>query len=47
MPVPRPVADVFLIDEGFGGPVDRLGHGLQRAFIFTLLQHLTRSAIAG
>lgn len=44
MPVPLPMADVLLRDDGFGGPVDRQGHGLQRAFIFTLLQHLARAA---
>jgi hypothetical protein len=44
MPVPLPMADVSLKDDGFGGPVDRQGHGLQRAFIFTLLQHLARTA---
>lgn len=43
-PVPLPVADVSLSDDGFGGPVDRQGHGLQRAFIFTLLQHLARTS---
>lgn len=41
--VPMPNADVTLHDDGFGGPVDRQGHGLQRAFIFTLLQHLARA----
>ena len=46
MPVPLPMADVSLKDDGFGGPVDRQGHGLQRAFIFTLLQHLARAAVA-
>lgn len=45
MSVPLPMADVFLKDDGFGGPVDRQGHGLQRAFIFTLLQHLARTAV--
>lgn len=45
MPVPLPMADVYLKDDGFGGPVDRQGHGLQRAFIFTLLQHLARTAV--
>lgn len=44
MPVPLPNADVTLGDDGFGGPVDRQGHGLQRAFIFTLLQHLSRAS---
>lgn len=43
-PVPLPVADVSLSDDGFGGPVDRQGHGLQRAFIFTLLQYLARTS---
>lgn len=45
IPVPLPMADVFLKDDGFGGPVDRQGHGLQRAFILTLLQHLARTAL--
>ena len=45
LPVPLPMADVILKDDGFGGPVDRQGHGLQRAFIFTLLQHLARTAV--
>lgn len=38
--VPLPTADVLLNDDGFEGPVDRKGHGLQRALILTLLQHL-------
>jgi putative ATP-dependent endonuclease of OLD family len=38
--VPLPNADVLLEDGGFQSPVDRQGHGLQRAFIITLLQHL-------
>ena len=44
-PVPLPMADVELSDDGFGAPVDRQGHGLQRAFIFTILQHLARTTI--
>tara|TARA_R100001129_G_scaffold44635_1_gene30603 strand:- start:5027 stop:6994 length:1968 start_codon:yes stop_codon:yes gene_type:complete len=44
-PVPLPMADVELSDDGFGAPVDRQGHGLQRAFIFTILQHLARSTV--
>ncbi len=44
--VPLPAADVFLNDDGFEGPVDRKGHGLQRAFIFTLLQHLAKATSA-
>src|SRR3546814_11996100 len=46
MPVPLPMADVFLKDDGFGGPVDRQGHGLQRAFIFPLPQHPARRSDA-
>lgn len=41
-PVPLPIADVSLSDDGFGGPVDRQGHGLQRAFVLTLLQQLAK-----
>ncbi|WP_300579094.1 AAA family ATPase [Phenylobacterium sp.] len=44
VPVPLPNAEVSLSDDGFGGPVDRQGHGLQRAFIFTLLQHLAHAS---
>ena len=43
-PVPLPIADVSLKDDGFGGPVDRQGHGLQRAFVLTLLQHLAKTS---
>lgn len=38
--MPLPTADVALEDGGFQTSVDRQGHGLQRAFIITLLQHL-------
>lgn len=41
--LPLPTAEVQLDDEGFLGPVDRKGHGLQRAFILTLLQHLAKA----
>lgn len=43
MTVPLPTADVSLTHDGFGGPVDKQGHGLQRAFVFTLLQRLARA----
>lgn len=42
-PMPLPNAEVSLHYDGFGGPVDRQGHGLQRAFILTLLQHLAKT----
>lgn len=35
-----PAADMTLDDDGFISAVDRTGHGLQRALIITLLQHL-------
>ncbi len=41
--LPLPTAEVQLDDDGFVGPVDRKGHGLQRAFILTLLQHLAKA----
>lgn len=44
--VPLPNAAVALDDDGFAGPVDRKGHGLQRAFILTLLQHLAKATAA-
>jgi putative ATP-dependent endonuclease of the OLD family len=38
--LPLPNADIKLDEDGFEAPVNRTGHGLQRALIFTLLQHL-------
>jgi predicted ATPase len=38
--IPLPQADVKLIEDGYSSTVSRTGHGLQRAFILTLLQHL-------
>lgn len=38
--VPLPKAFVRLEEDGFQAPVDRVGHGLQRAFILSLLQEL-------
>ena len=38
MPTPRALPE--LIEDGFQAPVSRTGHGSQRAFILTLLQHL-------
>lgn len=40
--VSLPLADVSLVEQGYTGPVENKGHGLQRAFIFTLLQHLAK-----
>lgn len=42
--IPLPTADMWLDDDGFAGPVDRKGHGLQRALVLTLLQHLAKAS---
>jgi hypothetical protein len=44
--VPLPKARVGLVEDGFRASVSRTGHGLQRAFVITLLQHLA-IAVAG
>ncbi|HEX9430335.1 MAG TPA: AAA family ATPase, partial [Candidatus Bathyarchaeia archaeon] len=38
--IPAPKADIRLVEDEFESSVERTGHGLQRAFILTLLQHL-------
>ncbi len=38
--VPIPLASAMLVEDDFEGDVSRKGHGLQRAFILALLQHL-------
>lgn len=38
--IPMPKANVKLLEDGYSAAVARTGHGLQRAFILTLLQHL-------
>lgn len=38
--IPLPKADVKLIEDGYPSTVAHTGHGLQRAFILTMLQHL-------
>jgi len=43
--LPLPKADVRIVEDRFEMPVTRMGHGLQRAFIFTLLQHLAVASI--
>lgn len=37
---PLPKAEVKLQEDGYSASVNRTGHGLQRAFILTMLQHL-------
>ncbi len=38
--LPLPKADIRLVEDGYACPVSRTGHGLQRAFVLTMLQHL-------
>lgn len=38
--VPMPQAHTKLLEDGYESSVERTGHGLQRAFILTMLQHL-------
>ena len=39
--IPLPSAIANLTEDGYSATVDRTGHGLQRVFIMTLLQHLS------
>jgi len=38
--IPLPTARATLIEDNFEGEISRKGHGLQRALVLTLLQHL-------
>ena len=38
--IPMPRAQIRLQEDGYESTVERTGHGLQRAFIVTMLQHL-------
>ncbi len=38
--IPMPQADAKLIEDGYETKISHTGHGLQRAFIVTMLQHL-------
>ena len=38
--IPMPETEVRLSEDGYNAPVPQTGHGLQRAFILTMLQHL-------
>jgi len=38
--IPMPKADIKLVEDEYPASVERTGHGLQRAFIVTMLQHL-------
>ena len=49
VPIPMPEAEVKLMEDDYESRVERTGHGLQRAFIITMLQHLNsaRTGSAG
>lgn len=38
--IPMPEADIKLVEDEYSSSVERTGHGLQRAFILTMLQQL-------
>ena len=40
IPIPMPRTQVKLMEDGYESTVKRTGHGLQRTFIVTMLQHL-------
>ncbi len=44
--IPMPQAQVKLSEDGYESAVGRAGHGLQRAFILTALQHLAATQVA-
>ncbi len=43
LPIPSPIPT--LIEDDFEGSIDRKGHGLQRALLFSLLQHLAVTSL--
>jgi putative ATP-dependent endonuclease of OLD family len=43
--IPPPSANVRLVEDGFPTLVSKSGHGLQRAFILSILQHLSASRL--
>lgn len=42
--IPTPRVQLLMSEDGYATPISRTGHGVQRAFIITLLQHLAMSA---
>ncbi len=45
--IPLPQAEVKLVEDDYASAVIRVGHGLQRAFILTMLQHLSVAQTLG
>ena len=42
--VPTPKADMRIVEDGYAAHLENCGHGLQRAFILTMLQHLAMAS---
>lgn len=42
--VPAPKADMKVVEDGYPAPIENCGHGLQRAFVLTIFQHLTKAS---
>ena len=45
--IPMPEAEVKLMEDDYESRVEKTGHGLQRAFIITMLQHLNAARTVG
>jgi hypothetical protein len=44
--IPMPKAEVKVVEDGYPSTVERTGHGVQRAFILTALQHLALAQVS-
>jgi len=44
--IPMPKAEVKVVEDGYPSAVERTGHGVQRAFILTALQHLALAQVS-
>lgn len=43
--IPPPSAEVLIVQDGYESPVDRTGHGIQRAFTLSLLQEIAAARL--
>lgn len=44
--IPMPKAEVKVVEDGYPSTIERTGHGVQRAFILTALQHLALAQVS-
>lgn len=42
LPVSYPKSDISVTDNGFEAPIENVGHGLQRAILFTVLEYMAQ-----